>query len=319
MHSCMTLLFTILLPVHRHADLIPYAIKSILTQTIQDFELFIICDGAPPDTIACAQSFEELDHRISVFSFPKGKRHGEAYRHIALQQAKGKYIAHLADDDFWFPNHLEEMSKLLQHVDFGNLTACFVDPGVDNTIYGLPGDLHHPETVQRMIKSNFNFFGLTTSGYTMAAYRRLPQGWSPAPDNIWTDLYMWRKFLGTQGLTFGTRVAVTACHFASPLRTQLSALERKSEMDKWFEKMQCKEQRDQWAQQVLKKLNQKAYFYEMNQRKLVNYDQLEADYISLNKEICSIYHSLSWRMTSLLRHGNKWLKSFVNRLNFKHQ
>lgn len=307
----MAILFTILLPVHRNADLIPFAIQSVLAQTIQDFELFIICDGAPLDTITCAQSFAEMDHRIDVFSFPKGKRHGEAHRHIALQQAKGSYITHIADDDFWFPNHLEEMSKLLQHVDFGNLTACLVDTGVDNSIYGLTGDLHNPETIHRMITSKYNFFGITTSGYTLAAYQSLSQGWSPAPDDIWTDLYMWRKFLRTPGLTFGTRAAVTACHFGSPTRKHLSTSDRKLEMAAWFEKMQCKEQRDQCIQQVLKKLNQKAYLYEINYSKVVNFAQLETGFTTLNNEIFSIYHSLSWRMTKPLRIGKKWLKKFL--------
>lgn len=306
----MTILFTILLPVHRNADLIPYAIKSVLAQTIQDFELFIICDGAPSDTIVCAHLFAKEDSRINVFSFPKGERHGEAYRHIALQHAKGNYIAHIADDDLWFPNHLEEMSKLLQDVDFGNVTACLVDPNDENNNAGLCGDLHNSDIVQRMISTPFNFFGFTTAGYTMAAYRRLPQGWSPAPNHMWTDLYMWRKFLLTPGLIFGTRITVTAFQFPAPLRTHLSPLDRKLEIEKWFVKMQCQKQRDQWSQKILKKLQLQAYLYEMNQSKLMHYDTLKAEHAALNNEIHSIYHSLSWRITNPLRQvaylAKKW-------------
>ncbi len=300
----MAILFTILLPVHRNADLIPYAIKSVLTQTIQNFELFIICDGAPDDTLACAQFFAGQDSRIRVFPFPKGERHGEAHRHIALQQANGQYIAHLADDDFWFPNHLEEMSKLLQHNDFGNLIACLVDLDKENQIHGLSGDLSNLETVQKMLNKKYNFFGLTTSGYRQVAYQRLSQGWSPAPTDIWTDLYMWRKFLKTPGLTFGTRIAITACHFSTASRKHLSTAERKLEMEKWFNKMQCKEQRDQWTQQVLHKLNQKAYTCEVNHKHTINLDQ----YNALSEELCSVYRSLSWRLTNPLRQGKKWLR-----------
>lgn len=304
----MPVQFTILLPVHRNADLIPYAIQSVLRQTVQDFELFIICDGSPPDTIDCAQSFANKDSRIYVFPFRKGKRHGETHRHIVLQQAKGKYIAHIADDDFWFPNHLDELSKLLQHVDFGNLIACFVDHSLDNCIDGLPGDLGDPNTIQRMLTSKYNFFGISTAGYTMEAYRRLPNGWSPAPDDLWTDLHMWRKFLQTPDLTFGSRFAVTACQFPSPPRKHLSTSERKLEMAVWFEKMQCEKQRDQGAQQVLKKLMQKACFFETNYTKFENYDQLES-------EICSIYQTLSWRMTKPLRQSKTLLKHLFNILN----
>ena len=41
--------FTILLPVNRPPALLKYAVRSVQAQERQDFELFIICDGAPPE------------------------------------------------------------------------------------------------------------------------------------------------------------------------------------------------------------------------------------------------------------------------------
>ena len=61
------------------------------------------------------------DGRIRVFSFPKGEGHGEAHRHTVLQQARGRYICALPDDDLWFPDHLEQMAILLSEFEFGNL------------------------------------------------------------------------------------------------------------------------------------------------------------------------------------------------------
>jgi archaellum component FlaC len=93
----------------------------------------------------------------------------------------------------------------------------------------LPGDLSRPEMRQRMLDGPYNFFGLSFAGYRMDAYRRLPERWSPAPPDVWTDLFMWRKFLAMNGMKFGTRAAVTALHFAAPERVNATLEERHSE------------------------------------------------------------------------------------------
>ena len=121
-------LFTVLLPITRPPFMLPFAIESVLAQSVLEFELFIICDGAPPDTVACARDFARRDTRVKVFPFPKGQRHGEAHRHTVLEGAAGRYVAQIADDDLWFPDHLAELEILLSKSDFGNLLHVFLQP-----------------------------------------------------------------------------------------------------------------------------------------------------------------------------------------------
>ena len=64
--------FTVLAPIHRPPDLLPFAIRSVLDQTRSDFELFIICDGAPEATAEAARAFAAQDRRIRAFVHPKG-------------------------------------------------------------------------------------------------------------------------------------------------------------------------------------------------------------------------------------------------------
>ena len=61
-------------------------------------------------------------------------------------------------------------------------------------------------------------FGPTAAGYRIEAYRALPIGWSPAPRDLHTDLFMWRKFLAQDKLRFGSRVAVTSVKFSAASR-----------------------------------------------------------------------------------------------------
>src|SRR5207237_5422626 len=67
------------------------------------------------------------------------------------------------------------------------------------------GDWSDTQFRRMMIETNHVSAGLTTFGHTMAAHRR-QGGWRPAPVGIATDLYMFRLFFATDGLSFATEV-----------------------------------------------------------------------------------------------------------------
>src|SRR6266571_5087242 len=188
--------------------LLPVAIESVLAQTISEFELLVVCDGAPPETIKCAENFAARDSRVKVFAFPKGEGSGETHRHTALESARGTYVAHIEDDDLWFPTHLQELKTLLATVDFGSLIHVWLKE--DRSIEALSCNLAEPRHRQRFVNEMFNRFGLTVCGYRLDAYRRLPIGWAPGPPGFWPDLWMWRKFFEVPEFRCGTRMVVTA-------------------------------------------------------------------------------------------------------------
>lgn len=227
--------FTILLPVHRPPAMLPYAIASVLAQRRRDFELFVICDGAPAETAALAHERAAADPRIRVFVHPKGERNGEIYRHQALLEARGRYVCQIADDDLWLPNHLTELARLLRHVHFGHISMVWVQP--NGNVNVDPHDLADPAVRHRMLNERWNFFGPTTAGYRLSAYRALPEGWSPAPRDLASDLFMWRKFLARPELRAGTRYGVTSAHFAAPYRHDWSMDQRVAEMRAWAQRL----------------------------------------------------------------------------------
>lgn len=209
-------LFTVLLPVNRSPELMVSALDSVLAQTEERLELLVVCDGAPTETAEVARERAARDRRVRVLPFPKGERHGEAHRDTALREARGALVAHIGDDDLWFPDHLRELAALLDEVDFGNLVQVDLEP--DGALRVHAGDLADPATRRQMLEADFNFFGPTFCGYRLDAYRALPIGWSPAPSGVWTDLHMWRKFLSAPGLTVGTRFAVEGVKLSAETR-----------------------------------------------------------------------------------------------------
>ena len=220
-------LFTVLLPVHRPPHLLPFAIDSVLAQSEPGFELVVVCDGAPRETIDCARAYAARDRRVVVRPFEKGERHGEAHRHAVLATAASRFVAQIGDDDLWFPDHLAELALLLDKVDFGNLLHAELSP--QGAVDVHMGDLADPEIRRRMCEGAWNFFGPTCAGYRLSAYRCLPTGWSPAPPDVWTDLHMWRKFLQRQDLAFGTRFSVQAVKLSAGTRAGMPLEDRAAE------------------------------------------------------------------------------------------
>jgi len=217
-------LFTILLPVHRPPALLPFAIETVLAQSMPSFDLFVVCDGTPAETVDCARSFAARDPRVHVFPFEKGERNGEVHRHAVLERVTSRFVAQIGDDDLWFPDHLAELARLLDRVDFGNLLQAELLSDGDVIVH--LGDLADPETRRRMREEPWNFFGPTAAGYRLSAYRCLPVGWSPAPPDVWSDLHMWRKFLQRHDLSFGTRFTVQSAKLAAAFRQHMTLEER---------------------------------------------------------------------------------------------
>ena len=248
----MNVTFTVLLPVHRPPDLLPYAIESVLAQSRQDFELIVICDGAPQATVDCARAAAARDTRIQVHAHPKGERIGEAYRHQALAAARGSLVCQLADDDLWFPNHLHEMAQLLRDFEFGNVMELHVQ--TTGEVTGVIGDLGAARVRHAMMTGRYNFFGPSAAGYRLSTYRRMPEGWAPAPPDIWSDLHMWRKFLRLPGIVCGTRVAFTGVHFPTSHRRDWPLERRAAETRAWVERGRDPVLRDRIGQQILRRL-----------------------------------------------------------------
>ena len=295
--------FTILLPVHRPPAMLPFAINSVLAQQRRDFELFVICDGAPPETAEVARRQAADDPRIQVFDHLKGERHGEAYRDQALRQARGRFVCQIGDDDLWLPHHLDEMSKLLDQVDFGNLPQ--VEVALDGTLAIRPGTLADANLRRTMLTEAFNFFGPTVAGYRIEAYRALPVGWSPAPRGVPTDFFMWRKFLAHHDLRFGSRIAVTALKFADHARKGWSLEQRRSEVAAWAARLSDPAASDLIAQSALSRLSQSAvapavaHAIERRLRRQLRASKERSE--KLSRKLRQTRRSWSWRLTRPFR------------------
>lgn len=101
---------SVVIPIYGVEAYISEAIDSILSQTFEDFELLLVDDGSPDDSVDICESFN--DSRIRII---RQKNKGLAgARNTGIRNAKGDFIAFLDGDDLWLPEKLEAHIKHFQ-------------------------------------------------------------------------------------------------------------------------------------------------------------------------------------------------------------
>jgi len=227
----MSLAATVIVPTHDHGQTLRLALASALEQTVADIEVVVVGDGVPDITREIVDDAMRRDDRVQFVDHPKGPRNGEAYRDAVLERAGGEIVCYLSDDDLWFPEHVETMSGLLADADFAGAVAVHFT--ADGELLSWPFDLALRPFRDRMLAGTANFVPLSCGAHTLAAYRRLPQGWSTTPDGLTTDLFMWQKLLRLPGARARSATRPTVLHFPSSHRRGWTTAARVEELERW--------------------------------------------------------------------------------------
>ena len=108
--------FTVIIPTFNRYDLACRAVRSVLAQTLHDFELIVVDDHS---TNYPLDAFLELaDPRLSVVQNQRSKGACGA-RNTGIALANGQWVSFLDDDDEWLPEKLERQQDLIESPTFG--------------------------------------------------------------------------------------------------------------------------------------------------------------------------------------------------------
>jgi len=104
-------LVSVIIPTYNRANRLGRAVKSVLNQTFNNFELLIIDDGSEDNTHDIVSDFS--DSRIIYLKHETNKGPNAA-RNSGLGIAQGENIAFLDSDDEWLPTMLEKQLEALK-------------------------------------------------------------------------------------------------------------------------------------------------------------------------------------------------------------
>lgn len=104
-------LVSIITPTYNCGDFIARTIRSVQAQTYQNWEMIIVDDCSTDDTAKVVASFDDPRIKYHVLERNSG---AAIARNVALQKARGRWIAFLDSDDLWRPLKLERQLKFMR-------------------------------------------------------------------------------------------------------------------------------------------------------------------------------------------------------------
>jgi cellulose synthase/poly-beta-1,6-N-acetylglucosamine synthase-like glycosyltransferase len=175
------LLVSVIIPAFNREGVIGKAIKSVLAQTFQDFEILVVDDGSRDETARNAIKVAGSDPRVRVFRHETNQG-AQAARNAGARAARGKWLSFLDSDDEWLPRSLEmrlgvASAKNLEVVH----SDCYIlQKDMPRELYNVPvlrGEVYlellgHPGPMfQAMLMSTNSFSQIGGLDETIVAYQ----------------------------------------------------------------------------------------------------------------------------------------------------
>jgi len=140
-------MFSVVIPLFNKPISIQDTLRSVISQTYDEFEVLIINDGSTDNSREKAA--EISDSRIRIID---QKNRGRSFaRNVGIDLAAYPHIAFLDADDIWEPDYLAEQKKLIEDFPEAGMWGCAygklqnqkkiaIDHGVQNGFRGVIHD-----------------------------------------------------------------------------------------------------------------------------------------------------------------------------------
>src|SRR5690554_4373775 len=107
----MNPLISVVIPVYNAEKTIQKTLQSVIDQTFDNFEIFLIDDGSTDSSKELIEEFMSVHPKTKIFYFHQENKGASAARNVGLKRATGEYIALLDSDDVW---HKDKISLQLK-------------------------------------------------------------------------------------------------------------------------------------------------------------------------------------------------------------
>ena len=225
-------LFSVVISVYNKAGHIENTLKSVLAQTVQNFEIIVVNDGSTDSSLDCINAFE--DPRIIVYT-TTNKGAGAA-RNFGITKATSPYIALLDGDDYWHPHYLEDICKLQALFPKARVFATAIALKTQNFTYPAPYSIpNQAHQIVNYFEGSTQHTLLSSSSVVIAneVFERVGLFDETIVSGQDTDL--WIRIGLHYSIAFSKRVAVTYIDVPKSLSNRTTNVNLKCKFDKFQE------------------------------------------------------------------------------------
>lgn len=154
---------SIITPSYNSSGYIGTTIKSVLSQSFENWEMIIVDDASTDDSSEVIQQYSKIDSRIKLFVLDENVGSGNT-RNVCIDKAKGRYLAFLDADDYWKPDKLEKQISFMKINKYHLTYTEYYE--FNNETGNIETHIKSPKKVSRnMILMNGGFIGCLTVIY----------------------------------------------------------------------------------------------------------------------------------------------------------
>ena len=102
-------MISVIIPAYNRPEMLLMAVRSVLAQSLRDFELVVVDDGSTEDLSVVRQEVMNAGH----FWISKNNSGVAGARNVGAKKSRGSYLAFLDSDDKWYPKKLEIQNRFL--------------------------------------------------------------------------------------------------------------------------------------------------------------------------------------------------------------
>ena len=116
------IMVSVIMPAYNAEQFVEQAIRSVMEQTIPNWELLVLDDCSRDKTCEIVERLAAEDGRIVLLRNENNQGVAKT-RNRGLDQCRGSYVAFLDSDDVWHPEKLETQIELLKQAN-ADLSYC---------------------------------------------------------------------------------------------------------------------------------------------------------------------------------------------------
>ena len=164
----MACVVSVVLPTYNRGPTLERAIRSVLAQTFNDFELIIVDDRSDDDTQQILERFAAHDKVRIVTQLVRGCA---VARNLGVSMSEGRYIAFQDSDDEWLPQLLHKAVQALERA--GAETGVFYSDMLRVDAQGRATHWYSPEVQKGVLIDEASLdFQVVGIGMQSAVIRR---------------------------------------------------------------------------------------------------------------------------------------------------